>query len=133
MDGSSGSPPCSQRELACDGGELSLITLNPVSEVVRAAVFKRSAGAALEKLGDLRYDARWFGDARLYPLEDILTRAAAAGWTLKDFRGIRVLSDYVPDAEAGPQEDALLQLETALAAREPYRRFGRYLQFCFTN
>src|SRR5262249_10511015 len=91
--------------LASRDGQVSLITLNPVSEAVRAAVFQRDASAALSKLDDLRYDAKWFGNAHLYPLEDILARAADAGWTLRDFRGIRVLSDYVPDAEAAAQED----------------------------
>jgi S-adenosylmethionine-dependent methyltransferase len=117
--------------LAAPHGELSLITLNPVSEVLRAVVFQRDPAQAAQKLADLSYDAKWFGTARLYPLEDILARADAAGWQLKEFRGMRVLADYVSEQEAQPREAELLRLETQLATLEPYRRIGRYLQFAF--
>ena len=118
------------RELASAGGEVSLITLNPVSEVIRAAVFRRDAALAREKLGDLRYDARWFGQAMLYPFEQIRAWAEEASLKLADFRALRVLADYIPEEQAAGQADAVLALEHDLAAREPYRRFGRYLQFC---
>lgn len=113
--------------------QLSLITLNPVSETVRAAVFRRDAALARKKLTDFRYDAKWFGQAMLYPFEQILEWAEAAGWTLRDFRGIRVLADYIPEQEARPQRDEVLALEEDLAGRDPYRRFGRYFQFCFAK
>src|SRR5229473_292471 len=47
-------------------GELSLITLNPVSEVIRANIFQKSPAVAHSKLTDLSYDAKWFGQAMLY-------------------------------------------------------------------
>jgi len=119
--------------LCAPKGELSLITLNPVSEVMRAIVFGQDPDAAALKLSDLHYDAKWFGQARLYPLEDIVARAKQAGWQLKDFRGIRVLSDYVSKSEERLCEEKLLRLETLLANREPYRRMGRYLQFSFAK
>ena len=118
--------------VAAPTGELSLITLNPVSEVIRAIVFRRDPALARSKLTDLSYDARWFGQATLYPLEQITAWAEQSGWSLQDFRAIRVLADYIPEAElteAG--ERALVHLENELAGLEPYRRFGRYLQFCF--
>jgi len=118
--------------VAAPAGELSLITLNPVSEVIRAIVFRRHPALARSKLTDLSYDARWFGQATLYPLEQITAWAEQSGWSLQDFRAIRVLADYIPEAElteAG--ERALVHLENELAGLEPYRRFGRYLQFCF--
>jgi S-adenosylmethionine-dependent methyltransferase len=118
--------------LAAPGAELSLITLNPVSEVVRAIVFQQDAAQACAKLENLEYDARWFGQARLYPWEQIVAWADAAGWSLHDYRGIRVLADYVLKADAmGPVPGAVCAMEDAMAGREPYRRFGRYFQFCF--
>ena len=115
---------------AAEDGELSLITLNPVSEVIRAVVFRRDAALAQEKLSDLGYDAKWFGQATLYPFEQIREWAEQAGWGLGDFRAIRVLADYISEEDGRPQASALIALEEALAHCEPYRRFGRYLQFC---
>jgi S-adenosylmethionine-dependent methyltransferase len=120
------------QELAAPAGELSLITLNPISEVIRAIVFRQDPALARSKLTDLSYDAKWFGQATLYPLEQITAWAEQSGWWLRDFRAIRVLADYIPEktlTEAREQE--LVRLEEELASLEPYRRFGRYIQFCF--
>ena len=119
--------------LCRQNGDLSLITLNPVSEVVRAIVFRQDPVEAARKLTDFSYDAKWFGRARLYPLQDITARAQRAGWHLKDFRGIRVLADYVSEAVTQSREEELLRLEVLLASSDPYRRMGRYLQFAFTR
>jgi S-adenosylmethionine-dependent methyltransferase len=119
-------------ELAAPAGELSLITLNPVSEVIRPIIFRQDPALAIAKLTDFAYDARWFGQARLYPFEQVIELAAAGGWRLRDFRAIRVLSDYVPEeAVSEDREQKLLSLEEELSGLEPYRRIGRYTQFCF--
>lgn len=113
-------------------GELSLITLNPVSEVVRSIIFKCDPLMAASKLTDLRYDAMWFGDAQLYHYDLMESWAVQAGWALKDFRAIRVLADYLTEANLDDdKESQLLDLEERLSSLEPYRRMGRYLQFCF--
>jgi S-adenosylmethionine-dependent methyltransferase len=120
------------QEVAAPAGELSLITLNPVSEVIRAIVFRRDPALARSTLTDLSYDAKWFGQATLYPWEQITAWADQAGWLLQDFRAIRVLADYIPEEElTEAREQDLLRLEKELAGLEPYRRFGRYIQFCF--
>ena len=118
--------------VAAPAGELSLITLNPVSEVIRAIVFRQDPALARSKLTELSYDARWFGQAMLYPLEQITAWAEQSGWLLRDFRAIRVLADYIPEEElTEAREQELICLEKELAGLEPYRRFGRYIQFCF--
>lgn len=120
------------RELAAPAGELSLITLNPVSEVIRAIIFQQDPALARSKLTDLSYDAKWFGQATLYPLEQIIAGAEQSGWSLRDFRAIRVLADYIPEEElTSDREQEVIRLEKELASLEPYRRFGRYIQFCF--
>ncbi len=86
-------------ELAVPAGELSLITLNPISEVIRAIVFRRDPALARSKLTDLSYDAKWFGQATLYPVDQITAWAEQSGWSLRDFRAIRVLADYIPEEE----------------------------------
>ena len=111
-----------------------MITLNPVSEVVRAIIFGQDPTLAHAKLTDFSYDARWFGQAMLYPLEQVIALAAASGWGLRDYRAIRVLSDYIPEAGVtADREAALLRMETELSGLEPYRRIGRYVQFCFAK
>lgn len=120
------------RKLASPAGELSVITLNPVSEVIRAVVFRQDPALAHSKLTDFNYDARWFGQANLYSLEQVIAGAEDAGWRLRDFRAIRVVADYLPEQEVtGDRERELFSLEEKLAGLEPYRRIGRYAQFCF--
>lgn len=122
------------RAVAVPGGELSLVTLNPVSEVIRAMVFARDPALARSRLTDLAYDAKWFGDARLYDLDQMLEWGAQTGWTLQGFRAIRVLADYIPEGEYSESTlRATIELEESLAGQEPFRRVGRYLQFCFKN
>jgi S-adenosylmethionine-dependent methyltransferase len=120
------------QEVAAPAGELSLITLNPVSEVIRAIVFRRDPALARSKLTDLSYDAKWFGQATLYPLDQIIAWAEQSGWSPRDFRAIRVLADYISEEELTEvREQEITLLEEELAGLEPYRRFGRYIQFCF--
>jgi len=55
-----------------------------------------------------------------------------AGWGIVDFRSIRVLADYISDAEYDEaKEQEAIRLEDELSGLEPYRRIGRYLQFSF--
>ena len=76
-------------EVATASGEISLITINPVSEAIRAVVFRQEAALARSKLTDLAYDAKWFGQASLYTFDQIVAWAEEAGWSLGDFRAIR--------------------------------------------
>lgn len=120
------------RALSVPGGAFDLITLNPVSEVIRAIVFQRDPVLAESKLTDLNYDARWFGKARLYPFEDVVDEAQRSGWSMQSFRAIRALADYLGEEELdADKEQAILHLEQRLSEMDPYRRFGRYFQFSF--
>ncbi len=113
------------------GAEMSLITINPVSEVLRRIHFDRSPQIASAKLFDLSYDARWFGDAQLYTDDELNTMLADAGWEVFDRRGMRIFSDYtdkkLSDDDAYRQE--MVRLEVATSAKYPYRDIGRYRQW----
>lgn len=120
------------RNLVSSEGELSLIILNPVSEVIRAVFFRKDPALAEKKLTNLDYDAKWFGQAKLYTFDQIKAWAENAGWELKNYMSIRVLADYISEKELDDtKEKELLRLEKKLADLDPYRQFGRYLQFCF--
>jgi S-adenosylmethionine-dependent methyltransferase len=120
------------QRLSAPNGELSLITLNPVSEVIRAVILKNDPAIARSKLRDKNHCLRRLGQTRLYTLEDITSAAEKADWCLENFMAIRVLADYMPEAEATePRVLELIALEEELAMQEPYRRFGRFTQFCF--
>jgi S-adenosylmethionine-dependent methyltransferase len=115
-----------------DRGELSLITLNPVSETIRAIIFRRDPTLARSKLVDQSFDAKWFGKARLYDYDQIVAWGEESGWRLIDFRAVRVLADYISDDEYDEaKEQEAISLEKELSGLEPYRRIGRYLQFSF--
>lgn len=121
-------------ELAYPAGELSMITLNPVSEVIRAILFNRNPILAKSKLKDFSYDAKWFGKATLYSFEQIKTWAEQIGWKFQDFRAIRVFSDYIQESElTAKDKKELLEFEKKLADLEPYRQIGRYIQFKFAK
>jgi S-adenosylmethionine-dependent methyltransferase len=121
-------------QVSCGTAELSLITLNPVSETIRAIMFRRDPKLAHSKLIDQSYDAKWFGQGTLYSSDQLVSWGRQVGWQLVDFRGVRVLADYIPDSEYDDtKEQEAILLEQELSGLEPYRRIGRYLQFCFTK
>jgi S-adenosylmethionine-dependent methyltransferase len=113
------------------GGMMSLITLNPVSEVLRRIHFDSSPAAALEKLNNLAYDARWFGDAQMYSDEELVTSLNEAEWDVVDRRGMRIFSDYIKDSyndePSFPQ--TMVELELKISGMMPYRDIGRYRQW----
>jgi S-adenosylmethionine-dependent methyltransferase len=119
-------------QVSSETAELSLITLNPVSETIRTIVFGRDPKLARSKLVDQSFDAKWFGQATLYNYDQIIAWGKESGWRLVDFRAVRVLADYISDAEYDQtKEQEAIRLEAELSGLEPYRRIGRYLQFCF--
>lgn len=119
-------------KVAAPGGELSLVTLNPVSEVIRAIVFHKDPDLASAKLENVAFDAKWFGNAKLYTLDQVVEWCEQSGWALQDYRAIRALADYIPETAYDEEtKRKVYQLENALSGREPYRRIGRYLQFAF--
>jgi S-adenosylmethionine-dependent methyltransferase len=118
-------------KVAAPAGELSLVTLNPVSEVLRAMIFQNNANLARAKLEDYSFDAKWFGNAKLFTYEQIVIWCKESGWSVQDFRAIRVLADYIPDNQYDDErKHNVFLLENTLGGIDPYRRIGRYLQFC---
>ena len=58
---------------------------------------------------------------RRYDVDTAAALLTAAGLTVEEIHGVRVLADLLPAAVADGQPAALVELERALAARSPYR------------
>ncbi|WP_431904861.1 methyltransferase domain-containing protein [Micromonospora carbonacea] len=64
---------------------------------------------------------------RRYDADRAAALLAAAGLTVEEIHGVRVLADLLPAAVADGQQAALVELERALAARPPYRDLAAQL------
>ncbi|NJP33423.1 methyltransferase domain-containing protein [Micromonospora thermarum] len=64
---------------------------------------------------------------RRYDAEGAAALLAAAGLTVEEIHGVRVLADLLPAVVADGQPAALLELERALAARAPWRDLAAQL------
>lgn len=102
-------------------GALSLLVANRA-----AAVLARAIGG---HLADARRaitdpEGRWGdadGAARRFDADRLVALVAAAGLTVEQVHGVRVVSDLVPGAMADSSGEALRDLELALSALPPYR------------
>jgi SAM-dependent methyltransferase len=64
---------------------------------------------------------------RRYDADSAAALLTAAGLTVEEIHGVRVLADLLPAAVADGQPAALVELERALAARSPYRDIAAQL------
>jgi SAM-dependent methyltransferase len=64
---------------------------------------------------------------RRYDADGATALLAAAGLTVEEIHGVRVLADLLPAAVADGQPAALVELERARAARPPYRDLAAQL------
>jgi S-adenosylmethionine-dependent methyltransferase len=117
------------RGLLREGGLLSLITPNPVSEVLRAAIILADPAAALAALTAPAPHTTVFAVAvRRYTVAELNDWLAAVGLTTVAHYGIRCVNDYLADTtrKAEPTFAAQLEeLELALSGRDPYRQIAR--------
>ena len=110
------------------GGAVSLLVAGRAAAVLGRAVNGNLGAAAAALRGDdegragVRDTLR-----RRYDAETASALLTAAGLTVEEIHGVRVLADLVPAAvvEADPQ--AMLELELALSARPPFRDIASQL------
>ena len=112
------------------GGVASVVAANRTAAVLLRALAGRfeEANAALDDA-----DGRWgAGDAarRRFGRDELVALLAAAGLVADDVHGVRVFTDLVPgallDTDAAAFE-ALVRLEVAASARDPYRDLATQL------
>ena len=109
------------------GGAVSLLVAGRAAAVLGRAV-NGQIGAATALLTDPQGRAGQRDTLRRrYDAETAAALLTAAGLTVEEIHGVRVLADLVPAAvvEADPQ--AMLELELALASRPPFRDIASQL------
>ncbi|MEU8230896.1 methyltransferase domain-containing protein [Actinoplanes sp. NPDC048967] len=109
------------------GGAVSLLVAGRAAAVLGRAVNGHIAAAAALSGDDEGRAGTRDTLRRRYDAETASALLSAAGLTVEEIHGVRVLADLVPAAvvEADPQ--AMLELELALAARPPFRDIASQL------
>jgi S-adenosylmethionine-dependent methyltransferase len=109
------------------GGAVSLLVAGRAAAILGRAIngHLRSAAAVVTD-ADGRAGAR---DTlrRRYDVETASALLSAAGLTVEETHGVRVLTDLLPSAVIEEDPQALLELELALAARPPFRDIAAQL------
>jgi S-adenosylmethionine-dependent methyltransferase len=106
------------------GGIISILTLNRWSEALRMAVTNHDPAAVLAALDQRAlFEQMTGGQRRMNDADEIAAWLAAEGIVVVRLHGIRVLSDFLPDASYEQQ----LEVELAVAARAgaAFARLGR--------
>lgn len=112
------------------GGTISVVRINTVSGVLRAALNRHDLDAAARGLTDSTVHASLFG---LIGQGSTVVKAAnqlrRAGVNVIETYGIRTLADYLPAGllEEPARYEELLQLECDLCTQSPYREMARYV------
>lgn len=108
-------------------GSLSLLVANRAAAVLARAVGGHFADAQ-RALADPA--GRWGeadGAIRRYDGEQLLAMVAAAGLSVEQLHGVRVVADLVPGAMADADGQSLVAVELALAGVSPYRDIATQL------
>lgn len=97
-----------------------------------AAVLGRAMTGHLDTAAALLEDPHGRADARdtlrrRFDIADVAALLSGAGLRLEEIHGVRVLADLIPAAVAEADPAALLELETRLSARPPYRDIAAQL------
>lgn len=113
------------------GGLLSLITLNPASEVLGPALRETDPTGALAAMDAKTRSAVVIPDATMImrPADELIDLLTASGFVFVQQYGVRSFMDYMPNNELKHDDSfysELEQLELAVRGRYPYYLFARF-------
>jgi hypothetical protein len=103
------------------GGALSLLVGNRVAAVLARAISGHFTAAATVFHGS-DTDGK-----RRFDLETATALLSAAGLTIEEVHGVRVIADLVSGPVADADPHALVDLELAIAGQSPYREIATQL------
>lgn len=112
------------RSLAAPGAVLSLLEKNRDGIALRPGVQGHYAEAR-RLLTERDSIGRLGVENRAYGIDEWLAMLEVTGWSVDDWVGIRLFSDFAPNDLAADAYAALLDLERAAAAMDPYRQVSR--------
>jgi len=112
------------RSLALPGAILSLVEKNRDGIALRPGL-QGNYAEARRLLTERRSVGRLGVENSAYSVGEWLTMLDDAGWTAEDWVGIRLFSDHAPDSLDADAYAALLNLERAAGAMDPYRQVSR--------
>lgn len=99
------------------GGAASVVVANRAAAVLARAMSGRVAEAL----------SLYAGDRKRFDASSATRLLSAAGLTVEQVHGVRVIADLVPGAAADADPEALLGFELAAAAQPPYRDIATQL------
>ncbi len=124
-------PPAALRTLrsvALPGAVLSLLEKNRDGIALRPGL-QGDYGEAIRLLTARESVGRLGVENRAYAIGEWLAMLDEAGWRPEDWVGIRLFSDHAPDDLSVDAYSALLDLERAAGAMDPYRQVSRLVHF----
>jgi S-adenosylmethionine-dependent methyltransferase len=106
------------------GGIISILTLNRWSEVLRAAINSHDPALVLATLDQrVIFEQMTGGERRMNDADEITEWLAIEGIEVVGLHGVRVLSDFLPDASY--EEQLAVELAAAARADAAFARLGR--------
>ncbi len=116
------------RSVAASGAVLSLLEKNRDGIALRPGL-QGDYAEARRLLTERQSVGRLGVENRAYAIGEWLTMLDDAGWQPQDWVGIRLFSDHAPADLDADAYAALLDLERAAAAIDPYRQVSRLVHF----
>jgi S-adenosylmethionine-dependent methyltransferase len=110
---------------------LSLLVRNQAGEVLKAAIQGGDLAAAEHNLtAEWGHESLYGGRVRLFAAENLRAMLGAASFAVTAQRGVRVVSDYLPQrAPRTAEYDRIFELERKLGRRPEFAAVARYTHF----
>jgi ubiquinone/menaquinone biosynthesis C-methylase UbiE len=118
------------RALRDSSSIISVLVRNQAGEVLKAAIRDGDLAASEHNLtAEWGHESLYGGSVRLFTAQSLCEMLAAASLEVIAERGIRVVSDYLPQRISRKDEyERILELERKLGARPEFAAVARYTQ-----
>jgi len=109
---------------------ISILVRNQAGEVLKAAIKDGDLDAAARNLtAECAHESLYGGKARLFAAEALQAMLDAASLAEIAKRGVRVMSDYLPQkGSRAPEYERIVELECQLGKRPEFAAVARYTQ-----
>jgi S-adenosylmethionine-dependent methyltransferase len=116
------------RALRDPSGILSVLVRNQAGEVLKAAIHEGDLAAAERNLtAEWGHESLYGGSARLFAAVSLQDMLAAASFLVTAERGVRVVSDYLPQKVSRNDDyERIFELERKLGTRPEFAAVARY-------